>query len=433
MLDQVLRDLRRTKNLSQRDLAAGICSRTYVTEVEQGDRFPAPQLLAQLATRLGVPLAHFVDAYLASPMAGIPQCLALARQLAARGALDEAERILSEVTRRLGREPRAQNYTADLRETLGILRYQAGRVEEALAAFRAALELRSKAPSRRYALARAWFRVGWLAMEAGSQAEAREALYEAFDRILWLNPAECREKTEKVVALHERTVQALGLLLLRARDLHAALQVYRTAEERWHAYGILADPAPDVRLGHALAEMGTGRFEVARRRLAELAEPDHAPEVCTRAQSNLGVLARLEGDWQEARRRQTAAWWHYEREEAGEPRAICNELARCGLHAGDLAGAETWLERAGAEDPAARDPALAAETHLVWARYHRARGDAAAAVRSLDAAETFPGAAPALLRLVTLERLRLALPDGVDAGVQATLARLEADLDLLTL
>lgn len=53
-IGQTLKELRLKKNMSRRELADGICSVSYITRIENGDRCPSSVILRQITTRLGV-------------------------------------------------------------------------------------------------------------------------------------------------------------------------------------------------------------------------------------------------------------------------------------------------------------------------------------------------------------------------------------------
>lgn len=86
-----LRRAREAKGLSQRQLAAGVCTPAYVSRLEKGERIPSLQLLRRLADRL--------DADADELASGSPRSRDLTAEadLALRlGDLDEAETLLTE-------------------------------------------------------------------------------------------------------------------------------------------------------------------------------------------------------------------------------------------------------------------------------------------------------------------------------------------------
>ncbi|WP_176560370.1 tetratricopeptide repeat protein [Brevibacillus dissolubilis] len=52
-----LRELRKKMQLTQGDLAEGICNRSYISQIEKGDVIPSPEILEQLAVRLEAQLS----------------------------------------------------------------------------------------------------------------------------------------------------------------------------------------------------------------------------------------------------------------------------------------------------------------------------------------------------------------------------------------
>ena len=67
---QRLRALRRARNLSQRDLAGGSISASYVSLLEAGHRVPAVKVVADLAAALGVGSSELIDGALTDKEAG---------------------------------------------------------------------------------------------------------------------------------------------------------------------------------------------------------------------------------------------------------------------------------------------------------------------------------------------------------------------------
>lgn len=50
----IIKDLRIKKNMSRKQLAEGICSKSYITRIENGERCPTSVILRQLTNRLGI-------------------------------------------------------------------------------------------------------------------------------------------------------------------------------------------------------------------------------------------------------------------------------------------------------------------------------------------------------------------------------------------
>ncbi|WP_213454325.1 helix-turn-helix domain-containing protein [Rhizomonospora bruguierae] len=87
-----LRGLRVARGLSQRDLAAGVVSPSYVSLLESGARVPTLEVALQIARALGVPLTNLVEQ--ADVAAGEPSRASadrLVRELLARSAADHGD------------------------------------------------------------------------------------------------------------------------------------------------------------------------------------------------------------------------------------------------------------------------------------------------------------------------------------------------------
>lgn len=57
-----LKQVRKEKKLTQTKLAEGICSRSYISLLEQGQVTPSPEIVTQLAQKLKVDLQEFIVA-----------------------------------------------------------------------------------------------------------------------------------------------------------------------------------------------------------------------------------------------------------------------------------------------------------------------------------------------------------------------------------
>src|SRR5216110_1257296 len=87
-----LRRLRTERGLSQRDLAGGLVSPSYVSLLESGARVPALEVAMRLAGTLGVPVGALVEQWEATRLV---QDL-LARSAVDFGDLDQAGRRFTE-------------------------------------------------------------------------------------------------------------------------------------------------------------------------------------------------------------------------------------------------------------------------------------------------------------------------------------------------
>lgn len=430
-IGHLLKTWRERRGLTQVQAAEGICSRVHLSDLERGVRLPTADVLAGLADRLGVPVDDVVDAYLAAPVS-YQQWLAFARELASRGRLEAAWRLVDTVGRRVLDEPSADargRYRAEHLETVGMLRFHEGRTEEALAAYMQALAERQRTPSRRYALARAYYQVGTVALNLGRRQLARESLYEAFRIVQFIAPGDTPDPRDRVVDLHRRIVQNLSLALLRERNVHGAWFLYRQADELWRRYDMPEAWSGPLYMARAVAEMGTGHLQEAEallKHVLELADLSDSDRV--RVLNNLGVLARLAGRWDEAEAYQREAWRLYGVCGGGVPRAVCNELARCAMERGDPDQAEAWLaeaDRVGGY----WDPSLDGETAWLRVRLLRQRGAVAEAAGLLEEVLRREDLPVTLQRCLLVERLRLVLTAGRTGDLTEALDALEASLD----
>lgn len=389
-LGQLIRHLREQRRMTQGALAEDICFRTYISQIEQGIRFPTAKIVAQLADRLEVPLTLFVHAYIHAPEAAPTQCLALSNLLAERGEIAAATDVLQTAVTRLEEELRPDAYSTDVLESQGLIEYFSGRLTEARHSFRQALDSRQRVPSRRYTLGRAAVRYGIVLMVTGQLGEACGVLAEAFYQILQLNPASVPESTDAVISLHGKAAEALGIALLHAHSPWLATAIFRMAEQRWDDYGFELAPTPSLRLCRALALNATGRDAEAQRIMDNLMLQPGAPDTVARAHSNAGLWARLRGEWAEAMRHQSQAWRLWQQAGAGDPLLTANELARATLHAGDYAEVYRWLH----EDTllpvlekqnAVTDCVQRTVRQLLFARTALLQGDRLTAAQHLDA------------------------------------------------
>ncbi len=65
-LGEVIENLRESKNMTKKELSQGICSYSYITRIEAGQRSPNPIILRQISNRLGVDV-DYLFRYVESP------------------------------------------------------------------------------------------------------------------------------------------------------------------------------------------------------------------------------------------------------------------------------------------------------------------------------------------------------------------------------
>ena len=413
MIGPLLQRLRAEQKLTQEQLATGLCARSHISQVENGITVPSVELLTAFAYRLGIDLAALADAYIgASPSPC--QALALVRRLAVEGNPGLAQSVYEKTQRRLGNDINSRlsrKYAAELVETKGVIELKKGSPEAAIEMFMTA---ESIATPTKTTGARIQLRLGLTALQLNELPLARESLLKAFRTILWINPEESKTKTETVISLHRQIAMNLGITLLRQRDIHTAWMVLESASDAWQEYGILQPWPPELLMVRALTEMGTGRFNEAQKSLKEILQTKAPPGTTASALHNLGLLCRLEGNLDKAQENIQQAWDLYVTQDAGNPQAICNELARCALEKGQKSAVTTWLTRAEGFAENCPDSMVAIDTILLRAKEALANDKPALAQDYLERIEGFENISPAHRKLLWIEQARLAaaLDDG---------------------
>lgn len=377
-LGEFISKCRKEAGMSQENLAQDICSRAYLSRIERNYRIPSPLILGRLSDRLELPLTTAVDVYLSEPGITVNQLLQLTTELARRDHLDEARELLSQAKDRLERLDLADEYRVDYLETQAYLHFRDGCYGVALDLYQQVLESRKKRPSERFQLARSYFLVGNTAIYAGDFVLARSMLFLALGHVLSVDPKQAPERSETVIEIHAKIVQAIGYVLLDRHEFEAADSMLSMALLRWQEMEIFPDiPVPTL-INMGFAKIGTGRLDEARNMFERIVASGRADGYEAHALNNLGLTFRLLGRPAEALACQLNAWEiHCDRGE-GFPQAIANELAHCYLKMGDLENSRRWLEKAEetAHDAEALTRAnLAAETAMIKADMARTAGE----------------------------------------------------------
>ncbi|NRG48395.1 helix-turn-helix transcriptional regulator, partial [Bacillus sp. CRN 9] len=60
-LAQLIKDLRQSIGISQRELAEGVCSQSEISQIENGKIIPCIYTLMSISERLGVEPVYFID------------------------------------------------------------------------------------------------------------------------------------------------------------------------------------------------------------------------------------------------------------------------------------------------------------------------------------------------------------------------------------
>ncbi len=424
MFGDVMRTLRIEKDLTQKQLASGLCSRSRVSQIENQGTLPDVELLEAFAIRLGSDFTTLAKAYLDSEP-GSGQALGVVRRLAMKSSEEMALSEYEKTLRKLKSRGLRNKYAAEIEETKGVIELGSGDAEAAIKTFQAAASANSPSPCIG---ARIQLRLGLTALRLNDLSLTRDSLLKAFRTVLWINPKESKTKTETVVKLNKQIVMNLGITLLRQRDLHTAWMVMKSASDAWQEYEILQPWPPELLMVRALTEMGTGRYKEARKSLEEILQTKAPPGTTASALHNLGLLCRLEGNLDKAQENIQQAWDLYVTQDAGNPQAICNELARCALEKGQKTAVATWLTRAERFTVDNPDPMAAVDTILLRAKEVLANYKPALAQDYLERIEGSENISSAHRKLLWIEQVRLALAIDDKDTVNRKLDMLEREL-----
>jgi tetratricopeptide (TPR) repeat protein len=134
-----IRNLRRRRGMTQRDLSFDGCSYSYLARIESGDRRPSPRVLNEIALRLGVQPDELTGEL---PTAGHGRSAEIVngRMMIRQGRLEEAEQLLRSVLREA--EVAADgNRMSEALEGLGLVAARRGDDDEALRLLEQAVEV----------------------------------------------------------------------------------------------------------------------------------------------------------------------------------------------------------------------------------------------------------------------------------------------------
>ncbi len=403
MLGTQFRAIRTKKQLTQEQVASGIASRSYVSDIERGKSVPSAGMLAQLAKRLDVPLSCFSKSFSVAPASPV-QKLEFAALLAKQCDVSTAQEFYSLIEPVLLAE--SQSYAAEVYETKGLIAYENNALEAARKYFEKAVEVRDKTPSHSFELAQALFRLGTIEMRSGSLASATGSLYRGFVTFQWHEQSQRHIGVSKERKLRTSLVNALTLVLLQRRHTQAAVAVLNYVEQTWEKRGI-ALPT-QLKLLHAISLVGIRQLDKAKRILRHvLLEADLTPLNALLAHNYLAIIYRLNDQYTDSEAEQLIAWRIDREHSLGKGRGICNELAKCALNQEAPEKAKLWLERA--ESFSSRfETELQAETALIQARVDATMNRIDLARKSLRKAEQLDIATGIYQKQITLERARLA-------------------------
>ena len=144
-----LRKLRLEKGLSQRELAEPKCTHAYVSTIEAGRRNPSPDVLAHLASKLGIDVEELTSGRPPGLTQELRTALQDARIAASDGRPDEALEALGAVASR-ARRYGITRLQAQAAEIEGLILERLGKPEEGLESYEEAERLlAAEAPSDR--------------------------------------------------------------------------------------------------------------------------------------------------------------------------------------------------------------------------------------------------------------------------------------------
>jgi tetratricopeptide (TPR) repeat protein len=408
-LGQLLRQHRSEQGASQEQVAAGLCSSAYISQVERDLRVPTAELLAQLVDRLQTPLDLCVEPYLAA-QPGIQQEFVLCTELAKRGHIEAAERVLEHVRERTAASARPDLLRGDLLEAEAMLRYHQGLYDTSLELLKEALEEREKSRSRLYKLVRTYHNTATVLRDSGDRTRAGELLIQAFCKARHLDPYESRQRTERVVDLIEEVITDLSFLLLNDAACSDIWLVFEIMECSWKEEELLGPLPAEFRASKAAAEVKSGRVVQAEKVLNLLCAQDDLPSPIAEYCRHLnGILRRLRGDYQAAYEQQRCVLESLDCSSNSIRLMVQNELALCSLRLNNPERACDWLHQAEAVDVDDSTNAGVAETYLLLARAFRMQGDYKRAQRYVQQGKNTRGQASSLKRLLLVEELKLCL------------------------
>ncbi|MCL6597985.1 MAG: helix-turn-helix transcriptional regulator [Alicyclobacillus macrosporangiidus] len=282
-LGQKLRALRKERRMTQQELCAGLVTSSMISQIESDRVAPSPQLLEELARRLGVQPSYFAEDF--TQHTDLAQTYRKARSLLETQHYDAALPLLLEVIRHPHHLVRDEVLYGDLAECYEALE----RWDEACDAYEQVVRIsleKDDVPSAVHAC----YSLGHLFRKQNRLAMARMYWQRAVE-LLSRHPGIEMPLEVKVRANLGRTHYLLG-------EHPAALTHLETAARLAEARGLSLDLAT-IRhtMGNVLME--TGRHEEARQAL------EQAMELYARTRNqrgynqclvNLGVNLRLAGD-----------------------------------------------------------------------------------------------------------------------------------------
>lgn len=435
-LGGLIRDGRRDRGLTQGELARGICSRPYVSQIEKGTRFPAPVIMKHLAHRLDLPLGHFAPSYILSPMADVEQCLGFAKIQAKSSSPEEARRSYEWARELHRRQGCPAGVLPALREALGIIMLYERRFEECEAILKEVLEGHIKTGTPTGSLAETCIALAISYSHRGKLQRATPLLQKAFNIVFAMGAPVSPAHAAWTKELQEETVEWLMRVFVLQRRYHTARTICEWAATTWGS-GRDDDVPPRIVMLRATADLGTGNSDAAETSLLHLLDSSARaldPFMSAALHNNLAVTYRLKRHWERAQYHATMALDIWRRHSDRIPgHHISNELAYASLALGDLQQARRALDLSGTpympkyQTP---DPVFNPERLLLEARLALAQGDPETARNFLYQAEEATGGVFWVEMLVHVEMLQTDFDSGATADEkQARLNILRATIE----
>ena len=214
LVGERLREARRAKGLSQRDLSFPGCTAAYISRIEAGQRAPSVQLLRELGQRLGVSAEFLATGEHEAPLAPLDQAELMLRL----GETEQAEQIFRDATESASSVARARGQTG-----LGTMSYEAGRLDEAAALLESA---------------RAAAGTEWLSVPGLAETLVRTlALTGRLEEAIAAAEAMLRETPDEDSIAHERAQVLLANALIDNGSFDRATEVLARALSRQDSPG----------------------------------------------------------------------------------------------------------------------------------------------------------------------------------------------------
>jgi len=423
-LAELVRTSRIAADLSQREMADGLCSAGYVSRIEQGKRLPSPRLLLALAEKLDVPLADIVGAYIASDP-GPPRLSELAVLIIMKDHEQVAKEVLKATEAQLQRgcTTYRRDFAAHLKAS-SLWHEVFGDLHKARKLAVRRLDLVRELRAKPFVQAEAYLQAGGLSFKQNDVKQAEQLVYEAWRTVQQAVAADNRAVgTDRVSRLLQRVMWWLGHILLSTRQMEEAWYVYQQGRYIAELWEMSLEMPPTLQANIAVAALGVGQYEEARKLLEQLVTDDAlSAEDRSMVLVNLGVCYRVQGKYELALQRVREAWALHERHDTSSGYNASVELAHLALARGDLDEASKWLDAFSGPAP---DPATRAHRVILEAQVAHLQGRSALAASLLEDLFADPSVPlPHRLR-AELALVRNRLPEDAERNIGDVLSQLE--------